>query len=127
MPEHPFDGKLFGMLADVLAGTIHADPHKKVELGYKCTKRLDALGEQLSDFECNVTDPALVSALQEAILAAKHARFAFRKTVRLYELVREQRNRYGRVCNGNYTAEDKQAAIDFGYSIRSFHAKAEAA
>ena len=112
MERPPFDAEMFGLFAEILDGTKRVDPHKKVELGYKCTKALDALGKQPDEFIRNVTDPELINALQTAILAAKNAEFKFRKPIRLYELVREQRNRYGRITGKSHSPDDIAAAKD---------------
>lgn len=127
MPDVPFDVVAFGKLSDALDGTEHVGPQKKAELGFTCMRQFDGLGKDLDTFVRNLTDANLIAALEDAILKAKNARFKFRKPVRLYELIREVRNRCSRVQCGTYTEEDRRELVRFGNAIRTFKATAAAA
>lgn len=120
MKSKPFDVKMFREVSEVLAGTKRVDPHKKVELVFNCIKQLDALGERPEEFVQNVTDPDFIEALKKAVLTAENARFEIRKMIRLYDLIRTQRGRYGRICNGTPRERDEEVAIRFGNSLHSF-------
>ena len=126
MERKPFDGKIFGEIADAFSGTEQCDPQKKVRLGQRCVKILDSLGRRPEDFSERTTE-ALREALKTAILSAKQASFKIESAGRLFHLVREHRNRYYRVAQGTYTCEDSTAIVGFGQSIKEFAHVAQAA
>ncbi|MHB1086698.1 MAG: hypothetical protein ACYCZ0_03030 [Minisyncoccota bacterium] len=127
MESKPFDVEIFREVSEILVGTKRVDPHKKVELVFNCIKQLDALGERPEEFVQNVTDPDFIEALKKAVLTAEGAKFEIKKMVRLYDLIRKQRGRYGRICNGNPRDDDERAAIAFGNSISAFKLNSVAA